>query len=134
MYRARLLYLIPTLSFLCTSAIKRFGSDQALEPRVFQPGDAFDHPFHGIAAGRKISQPFAALFMSDSSGVRVLLLPSVSGAWVFPSPFPNGYLPGLLGSPLPSPSLIFFFTSTGDKRGRGKGTRGEQKDSFFVRP
>lgn len=96
---------------------KEIGSDQALELRNIQPGgDASDHPFHGIAADRKISQPSLS-FMSDSSGVRVLLSPQSPGT---PPPlffFPNGYLPGLLRSP---PSLILFYINVGDKRGRGK--------------
>jgi hypothetical protein len=116
---------------LCISAIKRFGSDQALEVRDIQPGDASDHPFHGIAADRKISQPSLS-FMSDSSGVRVLLSPRSPGISP-PSPFPNGYyLPGLLRSPSISDLILH---QRGGQAGKGEKGRGEQKDSIFrVRP
>jgi hypothetical protein len=123
---ARGFYLIPHSLLSCISAIKRFGSDQALEPRVFQPGDVSDHPLHEIAANRKISQP-SALFMSDSSGVRVCSSPR-SPELGFLLPPSKWLLTWTSGIP-PPPSLIFF-TSTGDKRGRGKGTRGEQKTRF----
>ena len=128
-------YLISTLSLLCISAIKRFVSDQALEPRVFQPGDVSDHPPHGIAADRKISQP-SALFMSDSGGVRVCSSPrSPELGFFLPSPFQMATYPDFWDPPPPLPiSDLFYHTSTGDKRGEGERDRGEQKTRFRVRP
>ena len=119
MYRARLLYLSRSL---CISAIKIFGSDQALEPRVFQPGDVSDRPsiprncrrterFHSL---RPLYVTFywgQGLFLS--LGLRILGW----GAHIW-----------LLTRTSGIPPSLFTSTSTGTQAGRGKETRRDAED------
>jgi hypothetical protein len=105
--RARLLSHSTSLSPLCISAIKRFGSDQALvEPRDFQPGDVSDHAIHSTEL------PPAERFHSLRP-LYVLFPPSVSGARVSPPPpFCNWLLTWTSGIP---PITDLFLHQRGER-------------------
>jgi hypothetical protein len=118
-YRARLFIShSTTLSLLCCiSAIKRLDPIRSCQWNTLEISVS-DHPFHGIAAGRKISQPAAfALFMS---GQGLQTPPSVSAPEL-------GFPPLYLGFSDP-PST---FSHQRGQVGRGGGKRrGEQKTRF----